>query len=51
MEKEDGWNLRKGSGPIMILAGRAPNNAQPDKQLQSFKPRTLVSGCVTNGVL
>lgn len=53
MEKKKiyGWNSRKDSGPIMILPGRVPNNARPDKQLQAFKPETVVSGCVTNGIL
>lgn len=50
-KKKYGWNSRKGSGPIMILPGRVPNNARPDKQLQAFKPETVVSGCVTNGIL
>lgn len=30
--------------PVTILAGRVPNNARPDYQLQAFKLKTVVSG-------
>lgn len=43
--------VQEESGPITVLAGRVLNNARPDKQLQAFKPKSVVSGCVTNGIL